>query len=87
MEILFHKKFRKSYKKLNESQKNLVNQALLLFEENPFNPQLKNHKLHGKQKNYRSIAAGNDLRIIFKVFNNYVQVLMLDVGSHSQVYE
>lgn len=34
----------------------------------------------------RAISVMGDMRIIFEEFNDYTLVLMLDVGTHNQVY-
>ncbi len=86
MKIVYHKDFNKSYLKLSSKQQDKVDKALELFMENPFDPQLKNHPLHGDQKGRRAIAAGGDLRIVFEEINNYKKVIFYCTGSHNQVY-
>ncbi|MEW6236322.1 MAG: hypothetical protein AB1656_13125 [Candidatus Omnitrophota bacterium] len=60
---------------------------LRIFKNNPFDHQLGNHALHGKQKGRRAISAGGDLRLVFIEINNYERVRFLAVGTHNQVYE
>ncbi|MCX6733298.1 MAG: type II toxin-antitoxin system mRNA interferase toxin, RelE/StbE family [Candidatus Peregrinibacteria bacterium] len=86
MKIRFHKNFEKHYKKLQKEDKAKVLAAISKFSENPLDPTLKNHPLHGSIKGKRSFSAANDLRIIFEEFDDYVLVIMLDVGSHNQIY-
>ena len=87
MQIEIHKNFGKSFAKLNSKQKQRVKEAIALFRQNPYNSQLDNHALHGKQKGRRAIAVGGGLRIIFVEENNNESVELLNVGTHNQVYE
>ena len=86
MEIFRHKNFIKQYKKLGLKQQNQVDKAVQIFFNDPFDLQLRNHELKGRFKECRSIDAGFDLRIIFEEQNDYVVVIMLMVGTHSQLY-
>ena len=76
----------KDFAKLNIKQQDRVDDVLSIFENDPINPVLKNHSLKGKERGKRAISAGGDLRIVFREFSGYVEVLFLRVGSHSKVY-
>lgn len=86
MQLFRHKNFTKQYKKLGSTQQTRVNEAISLFTQNPFHLKLRNHSLKGKYQGYNSIDAAPDLRIIFKQEQNYVIIILLKVGSHSQLY-
>ena len=86
MNIRYHKNFEKHYKKLQRQDKEKVLQAISKFSKDPFNSTLRNHPLHGIVEGKRSFSAANDLRIIFEEYDNHVLVIMLDVGTHNQVY-
>jgi len=86
MRIDFTKRYFRQYRKLNGGDKVKVNEAIRRFVADPHDPSLKNHVLHGKLRNKRSISASNDLRLIFEVEGDYVIVIMLAVGSHNQVH-
>jgi addiction module RelE/StbE family toxin len=86
MQIIRHKSFKKKYSKLDEFLKAKVNLAIETFFKDPFNLSLKNHALKGSLYGKRAISVTGDIRIIFEEYNNYVLVIMLDVGTHSQVY-
>ena len=79
MQILRHKNFKKRYKRLT---KPLIEK----FYQNPFDPLLENHPLKGSMLGKRAISVTGDVRIIFEEHGNYVLVIMLDVGTHNQVY-
>ncbi len=90
MKIVFKKSFTKQYQKLRQGEKNRINAVLKIFSQNPFEPVLLNHPLKKGGKinanNLRAIAAGGDLRLVFREFEDYTEVLFIDVGSHNQVY-
>lgn len=86
MIIDFNKKFDKKYKKLLPIFQLKVDDTIEKFKNNPFDPSLKNHALKGEMHGRRAISVTYDIRIIFEEHNNYVLVIMLDVGTHNQVY-
>ena len=86
MKIINQKKFINGNLRLQPRIQKKVDAVVKKFHENPFHPSLKNHPLKGKQNDKRSISVTGDMRIIFREYNNYVIVLMLDVGTHNQVY-
>ena len=86
MIITYHKKFDKARKKLPLHQKLAVDETIALFQKDPHQSILQNHKLIGPMKGKRAMSAGFDLRIIFQEMDNYIVVNMLDVGSHDRMY-
>lgn len=86
MRISRTKSFKKSYQKLTKKIQTKVDFALLLFQKDTFNPKLNNHQLKGKYNGCRSINATGDLRIIFQEKDNYIEILLIEVGTHSQLY-
>lgn len=86
MKIFFHKSFDKSYKKLPKKLKDKIDDVIEKFRLNPFDPILKNHQLSGKLKGRRAFSVTGDYRVIFEECDDYVLVIMLDVGTHNQVY-
>jgi addiction module RelE/StbE family toxin len=86
MIIRFQKSFTDQYKKLTKFQKQLVNGALELFEEDPMHENLRNHPLKKEWKNYRSITADEDLRLHYRLVNEDV-ALFTAVGKHDELYK
>jgi addiction module RelE/StbE family toxin len=86
MQIIYSKRFDKSFAKLEKKKQQKVMEAIALFQKKPTDISLKNHKLSGNKKGLRAFSAGGDLRVVFLEEGNYVQVLMINVGSHNQVY-
>jgi mRNA-degrading endonuclease YafQ of YafQ-DinJ toxin-antitoxin module len=80
--IEYSEKFLKSLRKL---PKNLIEKAYekeKIFRENPFNPILKTHKLHGKDKECLAFWIDYKYRIKF-IFLSENEVLFLDIGPHN----
>lgn len=81
--------FKRSYKKRvgkNNQLKKKFWSALELFTNNPFDPRLKTHKLTGKLDGLWALSVDYDCRIVFKFLKNTDEVLLIDIGSHDEVY-
>jgi len=61
----FERKLKKYIQKHPDKLEKIKNK-LMVFEKDPFVPELKNHKLSGKLKDMRAIVIEYDCRIIFK---------------------
>lgn len=84
---VFVKNARKILKKQPSLAQNIQNTLTLLCTD-PFQPQLKTHKLKGELKDSYACSVGYDLRIIFK-FVEYEQkqaILLETIGNHDEVY-
>lgn len=86
MIIKRHKKFTKQFSKLSERQKDSVRKTIIKFAGNPFDKSLYNHPLQGQRLGQRSISVEHDLRILFRETGHYIEVLLMEIGSHSQLY-
>lgn len=82
----FTNDFLKKFKKLNKKTQDKVDERLKIFSENQQSPILKCHKLYGEYFACLSINITADIRIVFKkiALNRY---LLLNIGTHSQLYE
>ena len=85
MRSRYHKNFQRQLFKLPVAQQKRARQAVSLFEVDPRNPTLRNHRLGGEWYGYHSISAGGDLRLHYKLLDEQM-VLFVAVGSHSQLY-
>jgi addiction module RelE/StbE family toxin len=89
MRIIYResKLFLKHLRRLPKPIQLRVRQAILSFQEDPNQPELRNHPLKGKMKGVWSISAGGDIRIHYqKLRNGDIIILFIDVGTHSQLY-
>lgn len=78
--------FDKAFAKLAQRDQRRVEAALALFMDQPFHPALRNHALSGKLRGLRAISAGYDLRIVYEEEGGHAYVLLLNTGSHDEVY-
>ncbi|OGC82080.1 MAG: hypothetical protein A2V81_02930 [Candidatus Abawacabacteria bacterium RBG_16_42_10] len=86
MQIRYHKNFEKHFRLLPEKLKQKTKFIIARFIQEPTHSSLRNHPLTGRLKGKRAISVTGNLRIIFEEYNNYVIVLMLDIGTHNQIY-
>lgn len=66
MKVQFHKNFLKQYKKRRSIERQ-VDERLVMFRIDPFDPILNNHGLTGKYEGYRSINITGDFRAIYEL--------------------
>lgn len=87
MKIVYHKTFKKHFKKRIAPNKKLQQrfyQRLELLIDEPNNPLLRKHQLKGKKKNYWSFSVTGDIRVIYRIEKK--SLFLYDIGTHAQVY-
>jgi len=80
--------FKRIYKKKvknNEDLKKRFWDAMESFSKNPFNPQLRTHKLTGQLEGLWALSIDYNCRVIFQ-FIDKNEVLLVDIGGHDEVY-
>ena len=82
MEIQYLPKFAKQYKKLPRDIQKEAERKEKLFRKNPFDPQLKTHKLGGQLSDFWSFSITHSCRIIFEFADNDI-VRFYKIGSHN----
>lgn len=60
--------------------------TVTLLETNPFHPSLRLHKLSGKQKNSYSVSIDLSYRVVLDLIVENSQIVLIDIGSHDEVY-
>ncbi len=80
-EIKVSSLFEKHYKKLPKHIKEKSKEKEKNFRENPFDQQLKTHKLSGREKQTWAFWIDYTYRIKF-IFLSDEEVLFLDIGTH-----
>lgn len=86
MNIKYKKKFLKVFEQLKKGEQKRVKKSISLFQEDIFHPLLHNHSLTGKFSGCRSLNAGGNLRLIFQEKKDYIEIIFLDLGAHSELY-
>lgn len=82
MKIEYSDKFRRAYKKLPYEIKDIAEKKEELFRKNPFNSQLKTHKLKGELSDFYSFSITYHYRIVFH-FENDTTIVFDLVGTHT----
>jgi len=87
--IDFSSTFDKQLKKAPLKIRVAIEKRIELFLADPFNPQLRNHQLTGKFKNYRSINITGDWRALYSAnkINKENVIIFEALGTHSQLYK
>lgn len=86
IKVAFSNSFKRSFKKRIKGQnKELFFQKLELFIENPYNRQLRTHKLSGKLKDLWSFSIDRNIRVVF-YFVDTNHVIFENIGTHDEVY-
>lgn len=86
MKVKFQRSFTNQFKKLPKTQKQSVTDTVELFTDAPMHDSLRNHPLKDKWVNYRSITAGDDLRLHYRIINED-SALFVAVGTHDELYK
>lgn len=84
--VKLHKDFEKQLAKLPQKRRDKVINTIDEFLDDPLGPSLRNHELAGEWAGYRSISAGGDLRLHFKVLDNGT-IYFVAVGTHAHLYK
>lgn len=77
--------FEKHYQKIPKIIKEAAKRKEKIFRDNPFDPRLRTHKLHGKERDVRAFWIDFKYRIKF-IFLSNDEVLFLDIGTH-EIYK
>ncbi len=80
------KRFDKAFARLSNRDQKRVELSLRLFIDQPFHPRLRNHALDGNLRGLRAFSAGYDLRIVYEKEGGHLRVMLLNVGTHDDVY-
>ena len=86
MKIILTKKFVKKIEKLPLKYQKKVEKRLDIFEKNPYDKILNNHKLNGELEGKRSINITGDIRAIFIQNEDEMIFVFLTIGTHSELY-
>lgn len=82
MRIIYSPKFAREYRKLPQDVKLLAEEKERVFREDPLDPRLKTHKLHGFLRDFWSFSIGYRYRIVFEFGDSRGVVYFYSVGNH-----
>ncbi len=85
MVVLYSKKFRRGYQKLQVKTREKFKERRDLFLQNSFHPLIDNHPLHGEYDGCRSINVTGDYRAIFYHESDDV-VRFIEIGTHHELF-
>ena len=86
--VAFSSSFKRALKKKIKNNKELENkfwEKVETFINNPFEKNLRTHKLSGKLKDLWSFTVDYDFRVIF-YFEEKDKCVFIDIGTHQEVY-
>ena len=86
MNIETSPRFRRSFGKVSDRiQKKAIERVRIFATSDGRDPRLGTHKLHGKQDSEWSFSVDYSYRITF-IFSDNGSVLLLDIGTHDELY-
>ncbi len=89
IELIWDTGFKRAYKRRiapDPALKDLFWDAMELFVSEPFAPGLRTHKLTGKLSGCWAFSVAHDCRVVFQFVNGQRKALIIDVGTHEEVY-
>ena len=89
IDLVWDTGFKRAYKKrvaLDASLKERFWDALELFVADPFGTALRTHKLTGKLGRCWAFSVDHDHRVVFLFLKGHSRVLLIDIGTHEEVY-
>jgi mRNA-degrading endonuclease YafQ of YafQ-DinJ toxin-antitoxin module len=81
----YHKKLLKFLKK-HPQIFTKYEKTIFLLENNPHHPSLRLHKLQGDLSDYHSVSLDMEYRIIIDFIIVDDEIILIDIGSHDEVY-
>ncbi|MDO8455221.1 MAG: type II toxin-antitoxin system YafQ family toxin [Sulfurimonas sp.] len=79
--------FKKQYKKLSSTDKELMKEIIILLAENKkLDDKYKDHKLNGNFKDLKECHVKPDLLLIYKINNEILELALIQVGNHNSLF-
>jgi len=89
IKLVWDGSFKRSYKKrvaIDPILKDRFWDALVLFVEDPFADALRTHKLTGALHGCWAFSVDQGCRVVFMFLKGRNTVLLIDIGTHQEVY-
>lgn len=89
MNVVYDPEFFKKLKKVDVRIRKSVKERILLFSNDPMNPQLDNHLLKREWEGYRSIDITAKYRAIYKEVQivSVIVAYFVALGTHKELYQ
>ena len=85
MKVILARSFLKNLRNISPKVVQRFKERCEMFAENPFNPSLHNHKLHGEYAGYWSINVTGNYRAVYRLVEiNRAEFFTID--THSNLY-
>jgi len=82
----FYSKKERAFLKKHGNLLDKYKTVLKKLEHNPFDSSLKTHKLKGDLKQFHACSINYEYRMVFVIFIQDDEIILLDVGTHDEVY-
>ena len=80
--------FKKQYKKLSVSDKELLKKVIILLAQNTeLEEKYKDHKLTGNFRDLRECHVKPDLLLIYNINDDVLELALVQVGNHSSLFK
>ncbi len=80
--------FKKQYKKLSSTDKELLKDVIILLSLNKeLDEKYKDHKLTGNFKDLRECHIKPDLLLIYQINNDILELALVQVGNHNSLFK
>ena len=89
IELVWDSGFKRAYKKRignDPALKQRFWDALEVFVADPFAHELRTHPLTGKLHGCHAFSVDLDCRVVFMFLKGHSRVLLIDIGTHDEVY-
>lgn len=84
--LLRSNNFKKRVKTYSNKIKDKIEDRLYIFIQNEYDSILNNHPLHGEYNGCRSVNITGNIRLVYRKVDEDTCIL-LNIGTHSQLYE
>lgn len=64
-----------------------VTQTLAQLEQDPFSPRLRAHALSGRLEGLHAVRVTRAVRLVVRIDRSAREIILLDLGSHDEVYK
>jgi len=81
-----YKKRAKQFAKTHPELKEKYRKVLWLLHENPHHPSLRLHRLKGSLQDLHSVSINMNYRISLELLITEKEVVLINIGSHDEVY-